>query len=334
MFKYRIAIIVTWFGKRPDYFDAWLLSAEVNKDIDFLIFSDQKIESNSDNIVSTQLSFNDMVQLCKKKMGRKVIFENSYKFCDSRAFFGRIFEEYLVHYDFWAYCDIDLIFGNLRTFLTDELLDTFDRVFQYGHLCLFRNNRIMNYLYDLPGGIYSMKDIFEGKAKTTPEEYWGLNRICEKNNISWYTEVVFADFSPIYPQRLELGHKLENFDEQIFIWKDGHAYQIYRCGDTIKKKEFIYMHWQKKKPIIEGDLKNAKMIILSPHKLYCINEEIELNNINFEKYNPAMSKQEKKQAKKEYRNRKLKEFWNASLPTKRMWLRQKRYTLFSKRNYE
>ena len=94
------------------------------------------------------------------------------------------------------------------------------------------------------------------------------------------------------------------------------------------------MHWQKKKPIIEGDLKNAKMIILSPHKLYCINEEIELNNINFEKYNPAMSKQEKKQAKKEYRNRKLKEFWNASLPTKRMWLRQKRYTLFSKRNYE
>jgi len=30
------------------------------------------------------------------------------------------------HIVFWGYCDIDLIFGNIRAFMTDELLNEYD----------------------------------------------------------------------------------------------------------------------------------------------------------------------------------------------------------------
>lgn len=177
MEKYKIGIVVTWFGSLPGYFPAWLKSAEANKDVDFLVFCDHEVKSASENIHIQKMSFEETIALCERKMHRKVNFANAYKFCDARLFFGIIYEDYLKDYDFWGYCDIDLVFGNIRHFITDELLNQYDRFFQYGHLCLYRNSQEMNHLYELPGGIYSLQEIFEGTAKTTPEEYSGANRI-------------------------------------------------------------------------------------------------------------------------------------------------------------
>jgi hypothetical protein len=34
---------------------------------------------------------------------------NPYKICDWKPFYGHIFREYLVAYDFWGHCDMDII---------------------------------------------------------------------------------------------------------------------------------------------------------------------------------------------------------------------------------
>ena len=38
--RYKVCVIGVYFGKLPEYFNLWLKSCEYNKDIDFLIVSD------------------------------------------------------------------------------------------------------------------------------------------------------------------------------------------------------------------------------------------------------------------------------------------------------
>lgn len=331
MTKYKIGIIVTWFGSLPDYFPAWLKSAEANKDVDFLVFCDHEVKSASENIHFQKMSFEETIALCEKKMHRKVNLANAYKFCDARLFFGVIYEDYLREYDFWGYCDIDLIFGNIRHFITDKLLNQYDRFFQYGHLCLYRNNQMMNHLYELPGGIYSLQEIFVGTAKTTPEEYSGANRICIKNNIKWYTNVVFADFNVWYSESLQLYHGIKNHEEQIFVWKNGTAKMIYKENGKIGEQEFIYCHWQKKKPVIEGDLDNCDAVIITPKSLMAVSE-INYEKLNFKQINPPVSPEAQIQCQKNYRRMKIKEFLSADFETKKIWVRQKIYHMLDHQN--
>ena len=328
----KIAIIVTWFGKLPVYFPAWLISAESNIDIDFLVFSDQIICSESPNIKSYQLSMHELLKMFQEKMGRIIKIQNSYKFCDCRPFFGITFSDYLKEYDFWGYCDIDLVFGNIRKFVTDEKMSKYDRFYQYGHLSIFRNVDTINHLYDLPGGIYTYDEILCGEAKTTPEEYLGINRICQKNNIKWYTEIDFADFSLKYENRLELVHGRSNSKHQVFAWSNGEAYRLYEEDNEIKKEEFVYIHWQKRKPIISGEIDHNSTLLIGPKTIEVSDKEIDVEKMDL--INPCLNDLDRKQGAIEYKKKKRKEFLNANFATKKMWIRQKAYSLITKRTYE
>ena len=331
----KIAIIVTWFGNLPPYFSAWLKSAEENKDVDFLVFCDHDIASKSVNIKSFKMTMEETLQLFEKKLGRSINIKNSYKFCDCRAFFGITYADYLKEYDFWGYCDIDLVFGNIREFLTDEVLAAHDRFYQYGHLCIFRNNYRINHLYDLPGGIYSLNEIFSGAAKTTPEEHFGLNRICIKNNIRWYTRVDFADFAIKYPQRLEVKHGLMNYSEQIFVWHQGRAIRFYRENGEVKQEEFVYMHWQKRKPTIDDGIEEDSYVVLTGDKLVVLPGDTNIETLDFSIFNGNVSGVERKKYRKIYTKKKLSEFRKADFSTKKMWMRQKFFKLIDgKQKYQ
>lgn len=334
MNQYKIAVIMTWFGSLPPYFPAWLRSAERNPDIDFLCFCDHEIQSEAPNIRVFPTTLQATLAAFEKALGRPVRMHSSYKFCDCRPFFGLAYAEYLKGYDFWGYCDIDLVFGRLRDFLTDEWLEKYDRFYPYGHLSVFRNCERINHLYDLPGGIYSRKEIFEGSAKTTPEEHFGLNRICDRNGISWYSHADFADFSVKYPKRLEVNHGLANYDSQCFVWKDGEALRVYRDKDRVCTEPFAYMHWQKRKPAIQGELSTDSLLVLTPDSLLALPGDTDILQLEPEKYNPPLTERDRKLCRQLYTRKKLREFAKCDLAAKRMWLRQKRYALTDrKRSY-
>lgn len=318
--KYKIAIIVTWFGPLPSYFDAWLTSAEANTDIDFLLFFDHEIRSCADNIKVHLTTMEDEIARISRNLNESITIKNSYKFCDLRAFFGLGYQEYLKDYDFWGYCDIDLVFGNIRHFITDEKLEKYDRFYQYGHLSIFRNVDRINRLYDLPGGIYSRDEIFRGIAKTTPEEYFGINRICMKNHIRWYTKSDFADFCIWYPDRLDIEHGVKNYSEQIFVWHEGRAYQLYKENNEIKENEFVYMHWQKRKPNIQGSINSESYLVITPKGIFAQENP---PGVDLFQYNKDISANIRKNDKKTYFKKKWMEFLKSNLPTKKIWIRQK-----------
>lgn len=86
---------------------------------------------------------------------------STYKLCDLRPWYGFIHEDILKGYDYWGYGDIDLVYGNLKFFLSElfkSKRDVFsthsDRV--SGHFCLFKNN---SYFRNLAFGIPNWKEL-------------------------------------------------------------------------------------------------------------------------------------------------------------------------------
>lgn len=150
----KIVFISAYFGKLPWYFDYFLKSCVYNENIDFLIFSDdilskQKLPSN---VRIVTVSFVEMKRLICEKLKIEVEFDNPYKLCDFKPAYGVIFSEYIQGYDFWAHGDIDVIFGNIRDFITEDVLRRHDLIcvrhdFLTGYFTLFRNTGYINNLF-------------------------------------------------------------------------------------------------------------------------------------------------------------------------------------------
>jgi hypothetical protein len=145
-----IVFLICWSGYYPWYFPYFLHSCRYNPDIDFLIFTDNtgsKLDLPA-NVKIIPYSIEQFKANVAKMMGFEVAVESGYKFCDFKPAYGFIFSEWMKNYDFWGYCDVDVIFGNIRAFMTNELLNEYDIIsarhdYLTGCFTLYRNNPTM-----------------------------------------------------------------------------------------------------------------------------------------------------------------------------------------------
>lgn len=141
----KIALIMPYFGNFPNYFALWECSASKNRDIDFLVFTNYPRENSYKNIIYIQCEFHEIKKRIEREIGFPPMLTNAYKIVDYKPLYGCIFHEYLKDYSHWGYCDSDVIFGDLSKFLTDARLNTYDRIYQHGHLCIYKNEHNINY---------------------------------------------------------------------------------------------------------------------------------------------------------------------------------------------
>lgn len=141
----KVIMIIPYFGKFPNNIDLTLESMGENKEIKWLFFSDNIIKSKFKNIQFIYMSFEDIKLMIKKKIGTKI--NTPYKLCDYKPLYGAIFDEYIKEYDFWGYCDIDVIFGNIKKFINNKILNNYDKILELGHFSLYRNEKKINYMY-------------------------------------------------------------------------------------------------------------------------------------------------------------------------------------------
>ena len=73
------------------------------------------------NVKIVRCTFGELKEKFQKKLDVPLVLENAYKLCDYKQFYGYLFSEYLCGYDYWGYCDCDLIFGNIRRFVTQNV---------------------------------------------------------------------------------------------------------------------------------------------------------------------------------------------------------------------
>ncbi|MDP9046725.1 MAG: hypothetical protein M3N14_01225 [Bacteroidota bacterium] len=149
-----IALLVCYFGKLPWYFNYFVHSCRYNPTVDFFIVTDDTIFAGQlpPNVKLIYKTPAEVSALASLKLGFGVNINYSYKLCDFKPAYGLIFSETLAGYDFWGHCDIDIIFGNIRAFITDELLDHYDLVsvrhdYISGCFLLYRNTGKLNTLF-------------------------------------------------------------------------------------------------------------------------------------------------------------------------------------------
>lgn len=157
----KVAIIVPYFGRLTDYFELWLYSAGYNKEFDWLLFTDDKSANQYKcpaNIKIFFLKFDDIRDRVSTILNYEFVLHKPYKLCDYKPLYGQIFKQYIEDYTFWGHCDLDIIWGNLGKYITDDILEKHDRIYRSGHLCLYRNSEQMNNIVtDMDrtgGGVY------------------------------------------------------------------------------------------------------------------------------------------------------------------------------------
>lgn len=143
-----IAIILPYFGPFPNYFRFWLESCVKNPTIDFYILTDNVLdEVLPSNIKVVNTTFHNVRLKLQKLFNFAISLESPYKLSDFKPFYGQAFWDYVSDYDFWGYCDCDVIFGNIRKFLDEKILADNSYIQALGH---FHLQKMHDKLYSDP----------------------------------------------------------------------------------------------------------------------------------------------------------------------------------------
>ncbi len=153
MYK-KIAVIICYLGKLPWYFEYFVHSCKYNPTVDFYIVTDDHEDSNMlpSNVIVMHKTMDEINSLASQRLGFRTNITRPYKLCDVKPTYGFLFQDFIRGYDFWGHGDIDIIFGDIRGFITDELLDQYELInirhdFLAAYFLLFKNNEKMNTLF-------------------------------------------------------------------------------------------------------------------------------------------------------------------------------------------
>lgn len=150
----RIIFIIPYLGQYPWYFPYFLHSCKYNPSIDFIILSDNKSIPIilPPNVKIIHYTIDQFKADASKALGFEVVVEHGYKLCDFKPAYGYIFKDLVKGYDFWGHCDMDIIFGSIRNFMTEEVLNEYDVIsarhdYLTGSFALYRNGLFNNALF-------------------------------------------------------------------------------------------------------------------------------------------------------------------------------------------
>ena len=192
-----ICLIIPYYGKFPNYFELWLKSVEKNSTIDFLLVTDIKESYDyPSNVKIKNMTFNELKTQVQSLYDFKISLDNPYRIVDFKVAYGELFYEYIKKYDFWGYCDVDLIFGDIRKFVTEEILNQYDKINLHGHFSLHKNCDEMRHLYKKTSkNIIDYKTAFKVNWTWHFDEYPGVSYICKDNDIKYIDLEDYADIS-------------------------------------------------------------------------------------------------------------------------------------------
>lgn len=140
-----ICFVIPYFGQWPFWFPFFLESCRANPDIDWILYTDcLPPENTPKNVLIRNIDYSTYCRNVSDSL--EISFQPStpYKLCDLKPALGYIHQDDLKGYDFWAFGDIDLVYGNLRNYFTSERLTHHDVFSTHqrrvsGHCCILRN---------------------------------------------------------------------------------------------------------------------------------------------------------------------------------------------------
>ena len=146
----RLAFLIPYTGPWPRWSRLFFESVRRNPLIDVILVCERAPSfSLPPNVIVHRLTRAGLTERLRSVTGLPLPEVWGHKLCDFKPFYGLAFSDLLQPYDFWGYCDVDLIFGDLSKLLTPTFLNDLD-VFSahhssiVGHFTIIRNNEVMN----------------------------------------------------------------------------------------------------------------------------------------------------------------------------------------------
>lgn len=277
----KICFVLPYFtggdiNKMPNYFRLFLESCKCNETINWILVSDIKLDEYyniAKNIRCIFISFDKFKDFVQSKYDFAICLNSPYDLCDFKVAYGELFEEELCDYDFWGFCDCDLIFGDIRRFITDDILNKYDKIFMRGHCTLFRNNKQINRLYRSKiNGRDRYKEVFSKQGafhfdEGLPDQVEGINMIFDRAGIGIYDSHAFMDVEVSRWDFIQADFQCDANEKKIaqysyFNWNNGILERMYLDNNVIKSIEYMYIHLQKRKMKVSKDISLEKFSII------------------------------------------------------------------------
>lgn len=248
------AFVIPYFGYFNNYFQLFLNSCKYNPDYDWIIFTDDKTKYDyPDNVIVHYITFDEIKKYIQNKFDFPIALNYPYKFCDLRPMYGYIFSDYLKKYPFWGHCDVDLIFGNIDEFITDEIRAKYDRIGVLGHFTLYRNEERVNKAFMLPlDGKLRYKEILTTNHNFSFDEEYNasINNILVQYGFKLYRTVHEAGLYTktsnfrLNHLRKDWGYDIEPKSKNIFVWNNGRLTRYVLDKNSIEINDYLYIHFQ------------------------------------------------------------------------------------------
>lgn len=273
----KICIILCYYGVFSNTFQSYLDTCGNNPSIDWIIVTDHDIKREyicPENVSQINITLRELEQLICEKLNYAVEIRTPYKLCDYKVAYGLIFEDYIGDYDWWGYGDCDVLYGNLRAFLTQERLDRFDKIYTYGHLCLLRNNEACKRAFQIEAAnTLDWKYVYDQDETKGFDEHDGINLKMIQAGFRVDNSIDFVDRSTLSKRFRMVDYKdvavyftepwikvkyPKNYIYQFFGVEGERAYHFYLNKGKLMKREVSYIHYRVKYP----DAQPGKSIFL------------------------------------------------------------------------
>lgn len=274
----KITVISPYFGSFNSYFNYWLRSCANNSGIDWLIITDQTdieekiIIPHYSNVHFVYQSFDELRTHFEKKLSCKIRLDKPYKLCDFKPLYGFLFQEFISDSDFWGYCDMDVIFGDILSLIPQNTWKDYDKIFAKGHLSFIRNRTDINENF-FKYGTYK-------KVISSPAAY-AYDEVVEGYNIGFAGELIRSGYRLFNDNKIvadidfrhfpfyEIQHNnspciYANINEKLYRLR-------YRPNTLPSKEEIAYIHLQKRRMDVctaVGD------ILICPNKIIAYDDSL------------------------------------------------------------
>ncbi|MGL6199648.1 MAG: DUF6625 family protein [Lachnospiraceae bacterium] len=262
----RVVFIIPYFGVIPPMWMIWKETVIHNEKFDFLIFTDIEELKSEKNLHIVNIEFKNLKKQFENKLKMEINLKQPYKLCDFRPAYGVLFEDYIKGYEFWGYCDLDLLFGDIGTFITEDILDRYEKILEHGHLTCYKNTIEINTIFKNDGQYpeYNYQEVFVSPESFYFDEVYGMMAKCRRQHLkTWYSPDSFFD---IKTNIRSFQNAVSESDGNChFHYKDG---RLYVCSGDQGEKQILYAHFQKRKMDFKqlADEKRWKEFWIIPNK--------------------------------------------------------------------
>ena len=277
----RIGIILPYFGKLPNYFPLFLASCRRNPTIDWLVYTDSdQVLDWPENVKVTKTTFDTFRSRLQSRFDFPICLDNPYKLCDFKPTYGDTLQEDLAGYDFWGHCDCDLIFGDLRHFLTEDIFRNHLRILCCGHLSLYKNVPEVNRYYRTQPYI-DFRKVLQSPEAFSFDEWPGLSECWLRDGLPCYGKLIYddltvgvEDFRPVnitpggfigpYHNQPDESGRFRKMKNILYRWNQGTLERCWVHQGTLHREETAYVHMQKRKMLYDPEILAEDAFLIVP----------------------------------------------------------------------